>query len=182
SLEERVQKAADLVNATDEQFLIWCDLNKESELLTDAIDDAVEVKGSDTAKHKEKSLLGFSDNEIKRLVTKPQIAGLGMNWQSCRNMVFVGLSDSFEQVFQAIRRCWRFGQEREVNVYIVISEQEGAVLTNIKRKEKEFDRMIDGTIKYTMNINKKDIEETTKDVMQYAANEELILPNFLKEN
>src|SRR5699024_5661039 len=110
------------------------------------IDESVEVKGSDTAKHKEESMLGFADGDIKRLVTKPQIAGMGMNWQNCRNMVFVGLSDSFEQVFQAIRRCWRFGQDKQVNVYIVISEEEGAVLQNIKRKEKEFNRMVDGMV------------------------------------
>ena len=180
SLEERVQKAADLVNATDEQFLIWCDLNKESELLTDAIDDAVEVKGSDTAKHKEKSLLGFSDNEIKRLVSKPQIAGMGLNFQSCRNMVFVGLSDSFEQVFQAIRRCWRFGQEREVNVYIVISEQEGAVLENIKRKEKDFEIMQDGMIKFTKDIMNKNVKSTTVEKTVYEPTTKMELPNFIK--
>src|SRR5699024_2164893 len=180
SLEERVQKAADLVNATDEQFLIWCDLNKESELLTDAIDDAVEVKGSDTAKHKEKSLLGFSDNEIKRLVSKPQIAGMGLNFQSCRNMVFVGLSDSFEQVFQAIRRCWRFGQEREVNVYIVISEQEGAVLENIKRKEKDFEIMQDGMIKFTKDIMNKNVKSTSLEKTAYEPTTKMKLPNFIK--
>ncbi len=180
SLQERVQKAADLVNATDEQFLIWCDLNKESELLTDVIDDAVEVKGSDTAKHKEKSLLGFSDNEIKRLVSKPQIAGMGLNFQSCRNMVFVGLSDSFEQVFQAIRRCWRFGQEREVNVYIVISEQEGAVLENIKRKEKDFEIMQDGMIKFTKDIMNKNVKSTSLEKTAYEPTTKMKLPNFIK--
>lgn len=180
SLQERVQKAADLVNATDEQFLIWCDLNKESELLTAAIHDAVEVKGSDTAKHKEKSLLGFSDNEIKRLVSKPQIAGMGLNFQSCRNMVFVGLSDSFEQVFQAIRRCWRFGQEREVNVYIVISEQEGAVLENIKRKEKDFEIMQDGMIKFTKDIMNKNVKSTSLEKTAYEPTTKMKLPNFIK--
>src|SRR5699024_8751244 len=112
SLEDRVKLAADLVNSTDEQFLIWCDLNDESDLLAKSIDGAVEVKGSDKAEHKEKSMLDFADGKLKRLVSKPSIAGVGMNFQSCRNMVFVGLSDSFEQVFQAIRRCWRFGQDR----------------------------------------------------------------------
>lgn len=180
SLEERVQKAADLVNVTDEQFLIWCDLNKESELLTKAIDGAIEVKGADSSKHKEETLLGFADGKVNRLVSKPSIAGQGLNWQSCRNMVFVGLSDSFEQVFQAIRRCWRFGQEREVNVYIVISEQEGAVLENIKRKEKDFEVMQNGMIKFTKEITNKNIKSTTLEKTAYEPTAKIQLPNFIK--
>ncbi len=180
SLLERVQKAADLVNATDEQFLIWCDLNAESELLTKSINGSVEVKGSDTAKHKEKSLLGFADGTVNKLVSKPQIAGMGMNWQSCRNMVFVGLSDSFEQVFQAIRRCWRFGQKRKVNVYIVISEQEGAVLENIKRKEKDFEIMQQGMIRFTKEITNKNIKSTELEKTAYEPTEKMVLPEFIK--
>lgn len=180
SLEERVQKAADLVNSKDEQFLIWCDLNKESEMLTKAIDGAIEVKGADSAKHKEESMLGFADGTVNKMVTKPSIAGMGMNWQSCRNMVFVGLSDSFEQVFQAIRRCWRFGQEREVNVYIVISEQEGAVLENIKRKEKDFEIMQDGMIRFTKEITSKNVRSTTIEKTAYEPTTKMKLPNFIK--
>lgn len=180
SLHERVEKAAELVHSTDEQFLIWCDLNAESELLTKAIDDAVEVKGSDTALHKEGAMLDFADGSIDRLVTKPLIAGMGLNWQNCRNMVFVGLSDSFEQVFQAIRRCWRFGQDREVNVYIVISEQEGAVLENIKRKEKDFEIMQDGMIKFTKTINAENIKSTTVEKTDYKPSKQMKLPDFLK--
>src|SRR5690625_276829 len=180
SLHERVEKAAELVNSTDEQFLIWCDLNVESELLTKSIDGAVEIIGSDTADHKERSMLDFADGKIKRLVTKPQIEGMGLNWQSCRNMVFVGLSDSFEQVFQAIRRCWRFGQDKEVNVYIVISEQEGAVLENIKRKEKEFKVMQGGMLKFTRTITNKNIKSTEIEKTEYEPSKELQLPDFLR--
>lgn len=180
SLHERVDKAAELVNSVDEQFIVWCDLNDESKLLTESIDNAVEVKGSDTAKHKESSMLDFADSKIQRLVTKPQIAGMGLNWQNCRNMVFVGLSDSFEQVFQAIRRCWRFGQDREVNVYIVISEQEGAVLENIKRKEKDFEIMQDGMIKFTKKINTENIKQTKVEKTEYKPTQKIELPNFIK--
>jgi len=180
SLNERVEKAAELVHSTDEQFLIWCDLNAESELLTKAISGAVEVKGSDSVTHKENSMLDFADGKIQRLVTKPLIAGQGLNWQSCRNMVFVGLSDSFEQVFQAIRRCWRFGQDRQVNVYIVISEQEGAVLENIKRKEKDFEIMQDGMIKFTKKINAENIKSTTVEKTDYKPSKQIKLPDFLK--
>ena len=180
SLQDRVEKAAEIVNATNEQFLIWCDLNDESEQLTKLIDGAVEVKGSDKVEHKENSMLDFADGSIKRLVSKPSIAGVGMNFQSCNNMVFVGLSDSFEQVFQAIRRSWRFGQDKQVNVYIVISEKEGTVLNNIKRKEEEFNKMIDGMIVHTKDITKENIQSTTKEIMTYYATEETKLPNFIQ--
>jgi len=181
SISDRVNKAAEIVNSTDEQFLIWCDLNDESEMLTKSINGAIEVKGSDTVEHKEKTMLGFASGEVSRMVSKPSIAGIGMNFQSCRNMVFVGLSDSFEQIFQAIRRSWRFGQKREVNVYIVISEREGAVLQNIKRKEEEFNQMVDGMIIHTKKINEQEINATKKDIMSYTANEQITLPMFIKE-
>src|SRR5699024_4452465 len=179
SLHERVEKAAELVNSTDEQFLIWCDLNVESELLTKSIDGAVEIKGSDKSEHKENAMLDFADGKIKRLVTKPQIAGMGLNWQSCRNMVFVGLSDSFEQVFQAIRRCWRFGQNREVNVYIVISEQEGAVLENIKRKERDFEMMQNGMVKFTKEITSSNNKSTSLEKTEYEPTTKMKLPTFI---
>lgn len=180
SLQERVNKATELVHSTDEQFLIWCDLNAESELLTKSIDGAVEIKGSDKSEHKENAMLDFADGKIKRLVTKPQIAGMGLNWQSCRNMVFVGLSDSFEQVFQAIRRCWRFGQNREVNVYIVISEQEGAVLENIKRKERDFEIMQNGMVKFTKEITSRNIKSTSLEKTEYEPTTKMKLPTFIK--
>lgn len=179
TLEDRCKKAAELVNSTDEPFLVWCDLNDESNLLTNLIPDAVEIIGSDSQEHKEKAMLDFTEGKIRVLVTKPQIAGLGMNWQHCRNMVFVGLSDSFEQVFQAIRRCWRFGQEKEVNVNIVISELEGAVLTNIQRKEKEFNIMVEGMLKYTKEITAKNIKSTTIEKATYENLMEMKLPTFV---
>ena len=121
SLELRCKKAAELVNASSEQWIVWCDLNDESSRLHELISESVEVKGSDKADHKSESMLAFSDGRIKSLVTKPSIAGFGMNWQNCHNMIFTGLSDSYEQYYQAVRRCWRFGQKQAVNVYIVIS-------------------------------------------------------------
>ena len=134
SLESRCRAAADLVNASNEQWLVWCDLNDESTTLKEMIDLAEDVKGSDKATRKQGMMLGFGSGFLKCLVTKPSIAGFGMNWQNCHNMIFVGLSDSYEQYYQALRRCWRFGQKREVNAYIVISEKEGAVKANIERK------------------------------------------------
>ena len=142
TLAERCQAAADLVNGDPgEQWLVWCDLNSESEALAHGIPDAVEVKGSDRAALKSSRLLGFSMGFNRALVTKPSIAGFGMNWQNCHKMIFVGLSDSYEQYYQAVRRCWRFGQSEPVDVYIVISAREGAVKANIERKQADCDKM-----------------------------------------
>jgi hypothetical protein len=103
----------------------------------------VEVKGADSVEHKEASLLGFADGEIRALVTKPSIAGHGMNFQRCARVVFVGLSDSFERYYQAIRRTWRFGQDRPVECYVVTADVEGAVVRNIQDKQRKAEAMQD---------------------------------------
>ncbi|MBI9081614.1 MAG: hypothetical protein JEY79_17980 [Pseudodesulfovibrio sp.] len=135
SIHGRCEEAAKIANSIDGPVLVWCDLNDESAALSRMITGAVEIKGSDSQDHKESSMLGFSSGKIRCLVTKPSIAGFGMNWQHCSNVVFVGLSDSYEQYYQAVRRCWRFGQKNSVTVYIVTSDMEGNVVSNIKRKE-----------------------------------------------
>ena len=141
SLELRCKKAAKLVNSSNEKWLVWCDLNDESARLSELISESVEVKGSDKSEYKSNSMLAFSDGTVKCLITKPKIAGFGMNWQNCHNMIFTGLSDSYEQYYQAVRRCWRFGQEKPVNVYIIISAKEGCVKENIERKQCDFQKM-----------------------------------------
>jgi superfamily II DNA or RNA helicase len=148
SLPDRVGLVADMVNRSGGQWLVWCDLNAESDALTKAITDAVEVRGSNTLEHKEAALLAFSAGEIRCLVTKPTIAGFGMNWQQCHNIAFVGLSDSYEQFYQAIRRCWRFGQEQEVNCHVVTATAEGRVVQNIKRKERQAREMFSNIVKH----------------------------------
>ncbi len=140
--DDRVKAAAALVAAEpDEQWLMWCDLNAESEQLAALIPGAVEVRGSDSQEHKERALLGFADGSVRVLVSKPSICGHGMNWQRCARMVFVGLSDSFERYYQAVRRCWRFGQERSVEVYVVTADVEGAVVRNIENKQRRAEQM-----------------------------------------
>jgi hypothetical protein len=134
SIDERVEVAAGLANADSDPWIVWCDLNAESGALTDAIPDAIEIRGSDDIDAKEQALRAFATGEARVLVTKPSIAGHGLNWQHCRQMAFVGLSDSFEAYYQAVRRCWRFGQKRQVDVHVVSSELEGVVVENIKRK------------------------------------------------
>jgi len=134
TVKDRVAKVAELANASNESWLVWCNTNEESELLKEAITGSVEIKGSDSTKHKEKAIDGFLDGSIRVLVSKPGICGYGMNFQHCHNVAFVGLSYSFEDFYQALRRTYRFGQTKEVNAYIVQASTEGAILKTIQRK------------------------------------------------
>jgi len=149
-------------------------------MLAAAIPGAVEVKGSDKPAFKEQAMLDFAAGKIRVLVTKPSIAGFGMNWQHCADMAFVGLSDSFEQVFQAIRRCYRFGQTRPVNVYMITSSREGATAENIKRKEADFRRMVEEMVKYTKDITSEAIRHAERDVAEYEPKRPLIIPSWLR--
>lgn len=178
SLEERCRVASELVNNSDEQWLVWCDLNAESSMLHKMIDGSYEVKGSDKPKYKGDTMLEFSKGDMKCLVSKPKIAGLGMNWQNCHNMIFVGLSDSYEAYYQAVRRCWRFGQEHEVNVYIIISAKEGAVKENIERKEIDAENMKNEMLKLTMEITRKNLQRTTRIMTIYEPNTIMELPKW----
>jgi hypothetical protein len=140
SLSNRVAKCAEIVNNSDEQWLVWCDLNAESSALANAIPDAVEVAGSHSREHKEQTATDFISGKIRVVVSKSSIWGFGMNFQNCHNEAFVGLSDSFEQIYQAERRCWRFGQTEPVKIHIITSDGDGPVVRNIERKEADFER------------------------------------------
>lgn len=138
TLAARCERAAKLVaDEPDEPWLIWCGLNAEADMLADLIPGAVNVDGSWSPDEKAQALLDFADGKITRLVTKPSIASMGLNWQHCARMAFVGLSDSYEQYYQAIRRCYRYGQTRVVHAHVVLSELESQIATNIARKERE---------------------------------------------
>lgn len=141
SVDLRVEKAAEIANGIDGPCIVWCHLNEESEKLESMINGGVQVVGSMKPEKKEMLIAGFSTGEVKKLITKPKIAGFGLNWQHCNHVVFVGLSDSWESFYQAVRRCWRFGQERPVHVHIVTADTEGAVLENIRRKQAQNDAM-----------------------------------------
>ncbi len=143
SLSERVAKTAAMVNASDEPWVVWCNLNAESAALAAAIPDAVEVKGADPLDTKESRLVAFTEQRARVIVSKPSIAGWGLNWQHCSKVAFCGLSHSWEAYYQAIRRCWRFGQTRPVSVHVVVSDAELEILSNIQRKEQEAKTMTD---------------------------------------
>ena len=178
SLELRCKKAAKLVNSSNEKWLVWCDLNDESARLSELISESVEVKGSDKSEYKSNSMLAFSDGTVKCLITKPKIAGFGMNWQNCHNMIFTGLSDSYEQYYQAVRRCWRFGQEKPVNVYIIISTKEGCVKENIERKQCDFQKMQSEMTELTKEITKKELKSTCRISTPYEPTKEMKLPDW----
>ena len=179
SLDVRCKRAADIVNHSNDNWIVWCDLDDESAKLASLINNSVEVKGSDKSSYKRDSMLNFANDKIKCLVTKPSIEGFGMNWQNCNNMIFVGLSDSYEAYYQAIRRCWRFGQAKEVNVYIIISSQEGTVKENIERKQQDTEKMQQAMIKLTKDITAKELKQTTRITTMYEPNMEMQLPNWI---
>lgn len=144
-IDKRAQWVAEIVRSRSGRgegpWLIWCDLNAEADAIAALIPDAIEVRGSDDRDDKEQRLIDFAHGKIRVLITKPSIAGFGMNWQVCSNMVFAGVSHSWESLYQAIRRCWRFGQTKPVAVHLVLTEREKGVLENLKRKERDAERM-----------------------------------------
>ena len=180
SLQDRVNRAAEIANATGEQVLVWCDLNSESKALTEAINGAVEVEGSMSLEEKEKGITGFLKGENRVLVSKPSIAGFGINAQNAHIEIFVGLSDSFEAYYQAVRRCWRFGQDKPVDVYIIISDAEGAVKENIQRKQRDAERMTDELIGFTREFLQSDLKQTKRDVDEYYAFEQMEVPEWMR--
>lgn len=135
SAESRTDKTAEIINGSDETWVVWCNTNQESSLLASKIHNAVEIVGSMPASKKESILESFAAGDIRVLVTKASMTGFGLNWQHCSHMAFVGLSYSFEQRYQAIRRCWRFGQERDVFDHVIMAPAEVPVWRTVQKKE-----------------------------------------------
>lgn len=139
---DRAAKVAEVVIADcDEPWLIWCNTNYEADAIKSLLSTVVEVRGADSPEKKEAALIGFATGDIDELLSKPEIAGFGMNYQHCARMIFCGLSYSFESMFQAIRRCWRFGQKRPVQAHVVYAETEGPVLQTIRLKEAQYEEL-----------------------------------------
>jgi len=142
--ELRLKKVVEIVNSRPgENFIIWIKQNEEGELLRKMLPDAIEVKGNDTNEWKEKNLLGFADNKFRILISKTKIASFGMNYQNCRNQIFASLDFSFEGLYQAIRRSYRFGQKNEVNIYLITTDTMANVKQSIDTKQKQFEIMQD---------------------------------------
>ena len=182
SLVMRCQRAADIINDSDEQFVVWCNLNDEQHKLEELIDDNVSIEGATKNNLKIDRERMWREGESRTLISKPECCGYGLNWQHCHNMIFTGLSDSYEQYYQALRRCWRFGQDHKVNVWIIISAKEGCVKENIERKQTDFIKMQTEMIKHTKEITKKELQKTCRISTPYEPNTHLILPDWAEFN
>jgi DNA modification methylase len=166
STKDRVQACADLVNGSNDCWVLWCNLNVESAALAKTIPGAVEIVGNETVDAKERKLVDFAEGNIRVLVTKPSIAGYGLNWQHCHNTAYVGLSDSFEDLHQSISRFDRYGQKEQVNAYIITAETEGAVIDNINRKRRQFEEMMDGLVEHMQGLQ---LDRAARQEMAYAS-------------
>ena len=168
SLAARVQECAARVNGDREPWIVWCDLNDESDALAKAIPDAVEIRGALDVDEKERRIVDFSEGRTRVLISKASMTGFGLNWQHCANMAFVGVTDSWEAYYQAVRRCYRFGQTRPVNVHIYASEVEGSVVDNLKRKEADAKAMAEELTKETREAMRAEILGTVRTTNAYG--------------
>lgn len=168
SIDQRVAECAALVNSSEGPFVVWCNLNDESSKLLAAIPGAVEVRGSDKIETKEERIKMFGDGRARVIITKPSITGYGLNWQHCSQMAFVGLSDSYEDLYQAIRRCYRFGQTKSVTVHLISADSEGAVRENIQRKEAQAIEMGAQMIGHMRDFCRREVTSTSRDKLDYV--------------
>lgn len=153
TMELRLSKVVEIVNSKpNEPFIIWIKQNVEGDMLRKLLPDAIEVKGSDSDEWKENKLLGFAKGEFRVLITKTKIASFGMNYQNCNNQIFASLDFSFEGLYQAIRRCYRFGQKRQVNIYLITTDTMYNVRKTINEKQQKFEQMQQSMSK-TINEN-----------------------------
>lgn len=173
---ERADRIAELVRAEPaEPWVVWCDTDYEADALAGRIAGALDVRGSQPADVKERRLLAFGDGSARVLITKPTIAGFGLNWQHCARMAFVGLSFSYERFYQAIRRCWRYGQGRPVQVHVTMAETEGAIWDAVTRKSQDHDSM-----KAQMAAAMLRASRSARVKVTYEASKPMELPAWLK--
>jgi hypothetical protein len=168
SVDDRAKQCAMLVNTQPGPWVVWCHLNAEADALVRLIPDAVEVRGSDPPDVKESRLLGFAKGAFRVMVTKPSIGGFGMNWQHCHQLAFVGLSDSWESYYQAVRRCWRFGQTETVHAYLIAADTEGAVVANLKRKDAQAAALAEEMLTHMSDINRADLQSVSRTRADYT--------------
>lgn len=166
TIAEKVEAAVRIVKDSNEPCLIWCGLNPEQDAIAKALPDAVSVQGADDEGEKESRLLAFLQGQSRLLITKPRIAGFGLNMQHCARMIFVGMGDSYEQYYQAIRRCYRFGQMKPVDVHIIVSEDEVEVVENVKRKEAEAQTIAAGLIEHMAALEREEIGVSKKQTQE----------------
>lgn len=179
TVDDRCALAAE-VTPLDRPFLWWCNLNSEAETLASSIPGAVNLHGSLKDAEKERIILDFIDGKIRVLVSKPSLCGFGMNFQHCADTGFVGLNDSFEQFYQAVRRFWRFGQTKPVTCHIIASELEGATVANIKRKEADADRMAAAMVLHMADLSSEAVRGSVRETPNYNPQIPVQLPKFME--
>lgn len=145
TIKERCERVSEIISKNGKQTVVWCQLNDEGDFLEEIIPDSVQISGSDNDDKKEKVFLDFANGSIKTLITKPKIGAWGMNWQNCCHVVYFP-SHSYEQYYQAVRRCWRFGQKSPVTVDIVLTEGERKIMRNLQRKNIAAMKMFDNLV------------------------------------
>jgi superfamily II DNA or RNA helicase len=173
TMNERVECAAAIANQADGPVIVWCETNDESSALADAIPDAIEVHGSMPPEQKVAALDAFTFGEQRVIVSKPKLAGLGLNWQHAHTVIFASVSHSYEQHYQAVRRAWRFGQQQPVTCHVIISDTETAIWNNVQRKAADHARM-----KRSMADAMNGLQ-TTSSRRAYTRNPNVTLPSFL---
>lgn len=180
TIKVRSDEAAKLINSSNEKWIIWAGLNDEGDYLEKVINGSVQVAGRHTDEIKSKRMLDFANGKIEKLVTKALIAGWGLNFQVCHNAAYIGLSDSFELLYQSVRRIWRYGQISEVHIHFFLEEREGSVLQNLKRKDKQATEMIQNMIRYMKDLTKQQLQQASNEQEEYNPQIEMELPIWLR--
>lgn len=179
---QRIAKAAELTKSNDGQWLIWCETNKEQDELEKLLGDScISIQGSDKDEWKIAGEEKWRTGKVKTLLSKPSIFGHGLNWQHCQNMVFVSLSHSFAAYYQAVRRCWRYGQMLPVNVHVITSALESAIYDNVIRKQGDHEFMFDAMIGRTSLVNRSEIKGVTKLEEEYNPRLRMKLPKWANQ-
>ena len=179
TIQPRAEALAERIQSTPGEWVVWCGLNDEGRILSDLLgDDAVLIEGSDAESARVERHAAWKGGKSRVLISKPSIFGWGMNWQHCHQVAFLGLGDSYEQFYQAVRRCWRFGQTEPVDVTIVISNAERDVLSNIKRKEADAQSLSSGIVGHMRDLEMVEIGGSVRDQSPYVAVEPIRLPEF----
>jgi hypothetical protein len=180
TIDLRCQHVANIVNASDEPWVVWCNYNKEGEVLAKIIPDAVEVAGRHSVDAKEEMLTDFTCGRVRVLITKPKIGGFGLNWQHCHNTVIFP-TDSWEQWYQMIRRFYRFGQKHAVNTHVVYSAGEAAVVSNLERKEADSHELFEAMALHMSGLSRQAIRGVTPNTTHYNADKRMEIPKWLQK-
>jgi hypothetical protein len=178
TIKDRCERAREIVGDSSDPWIIWCDTDAEAGMLKRLFPQAVEVHGSETIRAKEDKLTAFTDGRAQIIITKPEIAGYGLNWQHCANVVFVGVTYSFEKTYQALRRSWRFGQTRDVHAWMISAESEGDIVKSLEEKQKAH-REMQRAMNQAMRENGLSRQTDRREATRHAEKTPMQLPKWI---